>query len=123
MASLLIKNGLILTLDDQNTIYQHGDVYIVADRIQEIGSNLLADETIQVIDATGELIMPGLNIAHAHSWGNLFKGLFDGKPLDIWILENNAPPDGSAFQRPSILPAHHAWRCRYDPKRGNHSLG
>ena len=97
MASLLIKNGLILTLDDQNTIYQHGDVHIVADRIQEIGSNLLADETTEVIDATGKLIMPGLNIAHAHSWGNLFKGLFDGKPLDIWILENNAPPDGWPF--------------------------
>jgi cytosine/adenosine deaminase-related metal-dependent hydrolase len=49
------------------------------------------------MDARGKLVMPGLNIAHAHSWGNLFKGLFDGKPLDIWILENNAPPDGWPF--------------------------
>ena len=97
MASLLIKHGLIFCLDDQDTILEDGDIWIRGDHIEQIGVNLMPEEPVQVIDARGKLVMPGLNIAHAHSWGNLFKGLFDGKPLDIWILENNAPPDGWPF--------------------------
>lgn len=92
--SILIKNGTILTLDDQNNIYDKGDVLIEGDRILEVGEHIEVLGVDRVIDATDRLVMPGLNIAHAHSFAQLFKGVFDGLPLDVWILDTNAPPLG-----------------------------
>ena len=43
------------------------------------------------------LVMPGFNIAHAHSWAQLFKGALNGGPLEIWILDNLSPPVGWPF--------------------------
>jgi 5-methylthioadenosine/S-adenosylhomocysteine deaminase len=92
--SILIKNGLILTLDEQDTTYTSGDILIEGDRILEVGAHIEAQGVDQVIDASNKLVMPGLNIAHAHSFAQLFKGVFDGLPLDVWILDTNAPPLG-----------------------------
>jgi 5-methylthioadenosine/S-adenosylhomocysteine deaminase len=92
--SILIKNGLILTLDENDRILSTGDVLIEGDRILEVGEHIEAQGVERVIDATNRLVMPGLNIAHAHSFAQLFKGVFDGLPLDVWILDTNAPPLG-----------------------------
>ena len=92
--SILIKNGMVLTLDEQDHIHARSDVLIEGDRIIEIGEKIDVQGVDHVIDATNRLVMPGLNIAHAHSFGQLFKGVFDGLPLDVWILDTNAPPLG-----------------------------
>lgn len=92
--SILICNGLVLTLDDQDHIYESRDVLIEGDRIVQVGGQIAAPRVEQVIDASGHLVMPGLNVAHAHSFAQLFKGVFDGLPLDVWILDTNAPPLG-----------------------------
>lgn len=92
--SILIKNGLILTLDEQDHTYDNADILIEGDRILEIGKHIEAQGVERVIDASNKLVMPGLNVAHAHSFAQLFKGVFDGLPLDVWILDTNAPPLG-----------------------------
>jgi 5-methylthioadenosine/S-adenosylhomocysteine deaminase len=92
--SILIKNGTILTLDEQDHTYGKGDVLIEGDRIIEVGANIEAAGVDHVINAENRLVMPGLNVAHAHSFAQLFKGVFDGLPLDVWILDTNAPPLG-----------------------------
>lgn len=92
--SILIKNGTVLTLDESDRILQGGDVLIEGNRIAAVGEALSAENVEQVIDARGQLVMPGLNVAHAHSFAQLFKGVFDGRPLDVWILDTNAPPLG-----------------------------
>ena len=92
--SILIKNGLVLTLNEQDHIHARSDVLIEGDHIIEIGEKIDVQGVDSVIDATNRLVMPGLNVAHAHSFGQLFKGVFDGLPLDVWILDTNAPPLG-----------------------------
>lgn len=92
--SILIKNAYILTLDSQDRIIPRGDILIQGDRILRIGQEFDAPQGSKVIDARGKLAMPGLNVAHAHSFGHLFKGYFDGLPLEIWMLGTNAPPLG-----------------------------
>lgn len=92
--SILIKNANILTLDPQDRTYPTADLLIKNDRIEAIGVSLSDSGVDEVIDARGKLAMPGLNVAHAHSFAQLFKGVFDGLPLDIWILDTNAPPLG-----------------------------
>ncbi len=93
--SILIKNGTILTLNAEDQILTGSDIYIEGDRISKIGPNIDI-QADQVIDAAHQLVMPGLNVAHAHSFAQLFKGVFDGRPLDVWILDTNAPPLGWA---------------------------
>ncbi len=92
--SILIKHAHVLTLDAQDQTYPLADVLIRGQHITAIGQNLEAEDVDQVIDARGKLAMPGLNVAHAHSFAQLFKGVFDGLPLDVWILDTNAPPLG-----------------------------
>lgn len=93
--SILIKNGTLLTLTNEDQGLNIGDILIEGDRISKIGRNL-QDQADQIIDATGQLVMPGLNVAHAHSFAQLYKGVFNGRPLDVWILDTNAPPKGWA---------------------------
>ena len=37
MEKLLIKNGLVVTVDDKENIYRNGSIYIEDDIIKEIG--------------------------------------------------------------------------------------
>lgn len=53
---LLIKNGQVVLEDE----VVHADIYIEDGLIKEIGKNLIKDEQVDVIDATGQYILPGL---------------------------------------------------------------
>lgn len=89
---MIIKNGYILTLDNHNTILENGDLLIVGNKISDIGKSLtdLYPNEINIFDATGKLVMPGIINCHLHSDSNLFKGYFDNLPLDVWMM--NAIP-------------------------------
>ena len=63
-----IKNARILTMEEPLTVIQ-GDIFIKDDRIVYIGDPHGYNETEHidsVIDAEGNLIMPGFKNAHAH---------------------------------------------------------
>jgi 5-methylthioadenosine/S-adenosylhomocysteine deaminase len=88
----LIKNGYVLTLDDQDRVLETGDVLIEEDRIVRVESDIRCEAKIdRVIEAAGRLVMPGLIVAHAHSNENLYKGAFDNLPLELWMLYAYAP--------------------------------
>ena len=59
--------------------------FVVFCIIAVIGPNLACDDA-KVIDATDMLIMPGLCNAHLHSDENIFKGMTDNLPLELWML-------------------------------------
>jgi 5-methylthioadenosine/S-adenosylhomocysteine deaminase len=67
MASLLITNGLLVTLDEENRFIENGSVYVADGQIVDVGSfpadRYPADRTL---DAGGGLVMPGLINAHHH---------------------------------------------------------
>src|SRR3989339_467039 len=82
-ADLLIKNGLILTLDDNFTVLPQGDIVINQGQISEI-SAASQTKAAQIIDASGQLVMPGLINTHTHAAMTLLRGAADDLPLDIW---------------------------------------
>ncbi len=61
---LLIKNGTILTVT-QGEI-PNGDILIVNGVIKQIGRDIQAPEGIQIVDATGNFIIPGIIDSHSH---------------------------------------------------------
>ena len=75
MSSLLITNGHLVTLDEDNRFIENGSVYIEGDRIVDVGDfaadTYPADRTI---DAGGNLVMPGLINAHHHLYSTFARG-------------------------------------------------
>ena len=61
---LLIKNGTILTVTKGKI--SNGDILIMDGLIKQIGKDIQAPEGIQVVDATGKFIIPGIIDSHSH---------------------------------------------------------
>lgn len=63
----LFRGGTILTLDKSMSTPPVGDVLVEGGRIAALGADLVVSDA-QVIDASGNIIMPGLIDAHHHMW-------------------------------------------------------
>ena len=63
----LIRGGIVLTQDDSLGELPRADVLVEDDRIAEVGQDLSA-EGARVIDATGDIVIPGFVDTHRHTW-------------------------------------------------------
>jgi len=87
--SILLKNAIVLTMDEQFNRYEPGVVAIRDHSIVATGneSDLLNRYTAEeIIDCGGKIIMPGLINAHTHVPMTLLRGLADDLRLDVWLL-------------------------------------
>jgi 5-methylthioadenosine/S-adenosylhomocysteine deaminase len=64
---ILFKGGIVVTMDANVPNLATGDVLIEDDCIVAIGASVQADGA-EVIDAAGNIVMPGLIDAHHHMW-------------------------------------------------------
>ncbi len=93
MSSILIKNAEIITMNRNEEILQ-GDIYIVDDRIIDIGLNLPYSAN-KVIDANGRTIIPGFIQTHIHLCQTLFRGQADDLELMDWLKQKIWPLEAS----------------------------
>ena len=97
MATILIKNADIVTLDAENTIHTGTDLLIDEGRIAAIGN--VTAEVEEVIDAGGRVVMPGFFNAHCHSPMTFERGWAEDLPFPrwlnekIWVAESALTPD------------------------------
>lgn len=84
---ILIKNGLILTLDNEDHIYEGYDLLVEDGVITQLDRAISVSTTKvdKVIDAADKLVMPGLVNAHLHSYDGYMKGLWEDLPLEVWF--------------------------------------
>ncbi len=101
MPSVLVRSGIILTLNDRFDIVE-GDVSIRDGRIAAIGSNI-AERHDRVIDARGGYVLPGLVQTHIHLCQTLFRGFADDLPLMDWLRQRVWPME--AAHTPATLRA------------------
>ncbi len=91
MTTILIQNGYVLTMDEQNTIHSPGWVWLENDKIQAVGANQPPDDLItragRVIDAAHMAVLPGLVNGHTHLSQTFMRGLGDDKPLLNWLKQ------------------------------------
>lgn len=88
MSRIIIKNGMILSLDDAGTYHENGLVIIEGDHIVAIGADGGAYERREgdeIIDATDKIVMPGLIDLHYHT--AIGKGFNDHMPLWEYLDE------------------------------------
>lgn len=93
-ADTIIKNGTVLTMNDERDIIEKGVVVIKGNRILAVGDESLAHEysAKETIDAKKGIIMPGMINTHTHVSMTVFRSLADDVPdrLNRYIfpLEN-----------------------------------
>lgn len=81
MGSLLIQNGIILTLGPQGRVLEGHGLLVEGDVITRIGRNeTFSGHYDKVLDATGQVVMPGLINAHMHFYSTLVRGLGKAAP-------------------------------------------
>ncbi len=76
-ASLIIKNANIVTMDQQHRIVRKGVLVVKDTEIAAIGEAALADQysAPKVIDAGGNILMPGMISLHNHTPMVAFRGM------------------------------------------------
>lgn len=88
MSSILIENGSIVTVDDNNQVYKRGYVFIEDELITSVGAGDTPAgyrKADKVIDASLMVVMPGMVNAHTHLFQTFIRGLADDKPLLEWL--------------------------------------
>ena len=92
MASILIKNGTLVTMDSANRIVR-GDLLIHHGRIAAVGAT---DQSADVvIDATECAVIPGFVQTHIHLCQTLFRGAADDLALIDWLKQRVWPMEAA----------------------------
>ena len=91
MSSLLIEKGylyLFNVVDDKTStgyvVVEDNHITIVS---EGSASENIRNQVDEVIDATGQIVMPGLINAHVHLFQTLIRGLSDDRQLIPWLEE------------------------------------
>jgi 5-methylthioadenosine/S-adenosylhomocysteine deaminase len=91
-----IITGLVVSMDQQRHIYDDGAVVVRGDTIVAVGprADLEAKyESPQMIDASHNLVLPGLINGHTHVPMTLFRGLHDDVTLTDWLYKYIFPAE------------------------------
>src|ERR1700722_579977 len=85
----LLRGGRIY--DHDGDIHQPAtaDLSIRGGIIERIAPHIAADDGVEVVEATGKLVVPGFVNAHYHSHDVMAKGLFEEMPFDVWAVHTN----------------------------------
>ena len=88
MGDILIKDTLLVTVDEQRPGYFFGDILVKGDKIARISEHpekIDSKTAAVVIDGKNLLIMPGLVNTHGHAAMTLFRSYADDLPLQEWL--------------------------------------
>src|ERR1700741_4943064 len=73
---ILLKGGVVLTLDRQIGDFAQGDVLIEGGKIREVGPNVaVSGDDPAVIDATNRIVLPGFIDTHHHFYQGLLRNI------------------------------------------------
>lgn len=95
--ALVVTGGVVLTLDDTRRVLSPGAVAIRGADIvavgapQDIATRYRAADTI---DATGQIVLPGLINTHTHAAMVLYRGLGNDLDLQDWLTNYIFPAEG-----------------------------
>jgi 5-methylthioadenosine/S-adenosylhomocysteine deaminase len=94
--SLVITNGIVVTVDGTNRVITPGAVAIDGSDIVSVDTTENVRRQFrgrQTIDAAGQVVMPGLVNTHTHAPMVLFRGLADDLALEEWLTKYIFPAE------------------------------
>ncbi len=77
MGKLLVKGGLVVTVDSRDRVFRNGSLYIEDNVIKEIGpaAEVGDREGAEVIDASGKVVIPGFVCCHNHLYSSVVRSI------------------------------------------------
>ena len=95
---LILKNAIVLTVDEEYKIYEPGAVAVTDNTISAVGEEktiLSSYEGKNVIDCNGKILMPSLINTHTHLSMAFLRGIMDDLRLDEWLNDYIFPTEGN----------------------------
>jgi 5-methylthioadenosine/S-adenosylhomocysteine deaminase len=82
---LLLRGGLVLTLDPRVGDFEQADVLIEDGKIREVRPNVAVGDAVAVIDASNTIVIPGFVDTHHHGYQGLLRNILpDGLLADYF---------------------------------------
>lgn len=105
MSQILIKNGYVISMNKNREIFKNGSILIENDRIKAVGKvdSSLINPDVEVYDAQGKIILPGLVNTHVHLSQQLGRGVADDVVLLTWLRERVWPYESSFDYEDSLV--------------------
>lgn len=93
MKTTLLTHGTVVTVDSARRIIADGAILVEGDRIAAVGTSQQLAETRadEVLDARGQIVLPGLINAHTHTAYYIMRGLGMDRILLDWLQETVWP--------------------------------
>jgi 5-methylthioadenosine/S-adenosylhomocysteine deaminase len=94
--SLIVNNGIVVTVDGTRRVLNPGAVAIDGSRIVAVDTPAVIAsryKAAQTIDATGKVVMPGLINTHTHAAMVMFRGLGNDLALMDWLQKYIFPAE------------------------------
>ena len=89
---ILIDGGTVVTMDEAGAVLEGGAVLVEGERIAAVlDAAAPRPRNVRRIDATGQLVIPGLVNTHGHAAMSLLRGLADDLPLMTWLEQHIFP--------------------------------
>jgi len=99
---LLIKNGIIITMNPEREVIESGDVAVHEGKIIAVGKNL-AYEALKTIEAGDKVVAPGFINGHSHVYQSRIEGIGYDMHFDPWnwrflfpVVSKISPEDAQA---------------------------
>jgi 5-methylthioadenosine/S-adenosylhomocysteine deaminase len=103
MTRTLLKNGYIVTMGKDGTVYDGGSVLVEDDRIAAAGvvdERLITPDT-EIIDLAGRYVLPGFVNTHVHTSQQISRGVGDDVDFITWLHERMWPYESSMTEEDS----------------------
>ena len=97
MLDILIKNANIITMNDALPVISGGCIGIENGKISFVSDKNSPEMQIaaeRIIDADGNIVMPGLINTHAHTAMCIMRGYADDYALNDWLFKKIFPVEG-----------------------------
>lgn len=92
----LIVGGTIVTMDPNRRVIENGAIAISRGSIVAVGTRAEVRQkygSLQVVNATGRVVIPGLINTHTHVPMTLFRGISDDLDLNDWLTKYIFPAE------------------------------
>jgi 5-methylthioadenosine/S-adenosylhomocysteine deaminase len=105
MAQVYIKNAFIVTMNQTNQVFVNGGILTEGNAIKAVGyvDPGLIGGGAEVLDAGGNIVLPGFVNTHVHTSQQLGRGLGDDVDLLTWLHERIFPYESSMNSEDSYI--------------------
>ncbi|WP_320129649.1 amidohydrolase [uncultured Sphaerochaeta sp.] len=105
MSQILLKNGYILTMDQNDQVYDGGDVLIENDVIKAVGlvAPSLVKPDAEVVQLNGNYVLPGFVNTHVHTSQQISRGVGDDVDFKTWLHDRMWPYESNMTEEDSYI--------------------